>query len=149
VTAAVFVDSSVWIDHLRGAGTPGTRALRRLLDALDPDAGEAYPAEVLVGDLVLLEVVRGVSDDRQHDATRSALLAFPQVRLGGTATALAAVDHHRSLRRRGVTARKAVDCLIAAWCIEHSVPLLHADRDFAPFAEHRGLRVYEHGADAS
>jgi predicted nucleic acid-binding protein len=149
VTAAVFVDSSVWIDHLRGAVTPGTRALRRLLDALDPDTGEDDPAEILVGDLVLLEVLRGVSDDRQYDATRSALLAFPQVRIGGTATALAAVDHDRSLRRRGVTVRKPVDCLIAAWCIARRVPLLHADRDFAPFAEHCGLQVYDRGLGAS
>jgi predicted nucleic acid-binding protein len=143
VTATVFVDSSVWIDHLRGAATPGTLALRRLLDALDPDAGEDDPAEILVGDLVLLEVLRGISDDRQYDATRSALLAFPQVRIGGTATALAAVDHYRSLRRRGITVRKAVDCLIAAWCIARGVPLLHADRDFAPFAEHCGLLVHQ------
>jgi predicted nucleic acid-binding protein len=149
VTAAVFVDSSVWIDHLRGAVTPGTRTLRRLLDALDPDTGEDDPAEILVGDLVLLEVLRGVSDDRQYDVTRSALLAFPQVRIGGTATALAAVDHYRSLRRRGITVRKAVDCLIAAWCIARRVPLLHADRDFAPFAEHCGLHVYEPGPGAS
>nr|WP_294560258.1 PIN domain nuclease [uncultured Rhodopila sp.] len=143
MTAAVFVDSSVWIDHLRGAATPGTRALRTLLDALDPDAGEDDPAEILVGDLVLLEVLRGISADRQYDATRSALLAFTQVRIGGTATALAAVDHYRSLRRRGITVRKAVDCLIAAWCIARRVPLLHADRDFAPFAEHCGLLVHE------
>jgi predicted nucleic acid-binding protein len=143
VTAAVFVDSSVWIDHLRGTATPGTRALRRLLDALDPDAGEDDPAEILVGDLVLLEVLRGISDDRQYDATRSALLAFRQVEIGGTATALVAVDHYRSLRRRGITVRKAVDCLIAAWCIARRVPLLHADRDFAPFAEHCGLHVHE------
>jgi predicted nucleic acid-binding protein len=149
VTAAVFVDSSVWIDHLRGAVTPGTRTLRRLLDALDPDTGEDDPAEILVGDLVLLEVLRGVSDDRQHDATRSALLAFPQVQVGGTTTALAAVDHDRSLRRRGVTVRKAVDCLIAAWCIARRVPLLHADRDFAPFAEHCGLLIYGRGPGAS
>ena len=47
MTAAVFVDSSVWIDHLRGAATPGTRALRRLLDALDLDAGEGCGKAVL------------------------------------------------------------------------------------------------------
>ena len=140
--AAVFVDSSVWIDHLRGTATAGTRALRGLLDALDPDAGTGDPAEILVGDLVLLEVLRGVADDRQHDVTRAALLAFPQVRIGGTATALAAADHYRRLRRQGVTVRKAVDCLIAAWCIARDVPLLHADRDFTPFAEHCGLRVH-------
>ncbi len=152
MTAAVFVDSSVGIGHLRGTATPGTRALRRLLDALDPDAldpdaGEDDPAEILVGDLVLLEVLRGVSDDRQYDATRSALPAFPQVRIGGTATALAAVDHYRSLRRRGITMCKAVDCLIAAWCIAYRIPLLHADRDFAPFAEH--CRLHVHGSQSA
>lgn len=148
MTAAVFVDSSVWIDHLRGTATRGTLALGRLLDALSEESGETDPAEVLIGDLVLLEVLRGIADDRQYTATRTALLAFSQVRVGGTETALAAVGHYRSLRRRGVTVRKSIDCLIAAWCIAHSVPLLHADRDFAPFAEHCGLRVYGQGAEA-
>ena len=140
---AVLVDSSVWIDHLRGAVTPGTRALCVLLDALDPEAGEDDPADILVGDLVLLEVLRGIHDDRQHDRTRTALLAFPQVSLGGAATSLAAIDHDRFLRRRGSPVRKAVDCLIAAWCIAHDVTLLHADRDFTPFADHCGLRVFQ------
>ena len=44
-----------------------------------------------------------------------------------------------ALRRLGATVRKAIDGLIAAWCIQHGVPLLHADRDFLPFARHRGL----------
>lgn len=148
MTAAVFVDSSVWIDHLRGIVTPGTQALGRLLDAFGQEAGETDPTEVLVGDLVLVEVLRGIADDRQHSATRTALLAFPQVRVGGTAIALAAVGHYRSLRRHGVPVRKSIDCLIAAWCIAHGVPLLHADRDFAPFAEHCGLRVYGDGTEA-
>ncbi|MBY0329207.1 MAG: PIN domain nuclease [Acetobacteraceae bacterium] len=140
---AVFVDSSVWIDHFRGIATSEVGALRRLLVALDPDAGEDDPAHILVGDLVLLEVLRGIVDDRQHDRTRAVLLAFPQVAIGGTETALAAADHYRALRRRGVSVRKAVDCLIAAWCIARSVPLLHGDRDFEPFAEHCGLRRFE------
>lgn len=136
------MDSSVWIAHLRGLPTPPARALARLLDALDPDTGEDDPTDVLVGDLVLLEVLRGIPDDRQHARTRAALLAFPQVEIGGTETALAAADHYRALRKRGVTVRKAVDCLIAAWCIARGVPLLHDDRDFKPFAEHRGLRLH-------
>jgi predicted nucleic acid-binding protein len=59
--------------------------------------------------------------------------------VGGVATALAAVEHDVALRRQGAMVRKAIDCLIAAWCIEHGVPLLHAGRDFLPFARHRGL----------
>ena len=138
---AVFVDSSVWIDHFRGVATPEVGALRRLLIALDPDTGEDDPAQVVVGDLVLLEVLRGVGDERQHETTRRVLLAFPHVTVGGMETALAAADHYRALRREGITVRKAMDCLIAAWCIERNVPLLHCDRDFLPFVAKRGLRT--------
>lgn len=142
---AVFVDSSVWIDHFRGVMTPEVQALRQLLIALDPDTGEDDAAHLLVGDLVLLEVLRGITDERQHDLTRAVLLAFPQVPLGGTELALAAADHYRALRRLGITVRKAVDCLIAAWCIARSVPLLHSDRDFEPFTAHRGMRLFPTG----
>ena len=138
----VFVDSSVWIDHFRGRGAPHVLALHRLLRALQsPDGADDMPA-VLVGDLVLLEVLRGIANDREHAATRQVLLAFAPVTLGGTETALSAADHYRALRRLGITVRKSVDCLIAAWCIAHDVPLLHADRDFDAFARHRGLRCH-------
>jgi hypothetical protein len=135
----VFVDSSVWIDHLRGVDGPETRALRRLLRRLAPSADVAEPEEIIVGDLVIVEVLRGIDDDRQRHRVREALRAFETVRIGGAATALLAVDHYVALRRLGQTVRKTIDCLIAAWCIQERVPLLHADRDFLPFARHRGL----------
>lgn len=135
----VFIDSSVWVDHLRGIDSRETRLLRSLLRRLDPRAGDGEPIEIVVGDVVLLEVLRGIDDDRQRQRVRQSLLAFETVRVGGTTTALLAVEHYAALRRLGQTVRKAIDCLIAAWCIEHGVPLLHADRDFLPFARHRGL----------
>jgi predicted nucleic acid-binding protein len=138
----VFVDSSVWIDHLRGIATPGAMELILLLDALDPDTGTREPNEIIVGDLVLLEVLRGIDDDGEYLATRRALTAFEQAEIGGTDIALAAVDHFRALRRHGITIRKAIDCLIAAWCIANGVPLLHSDRDFDPFARYCGLAIY-------
>jgi predicted nucleic acid-binding protein len=63
------------------------------------------------------------------------------VTLGGVDLALASARNFRRLRRLGVTVRKTLDCLIATYCIERGIPLLHADRDFAPFSEHLGLRV--------
>ena len=69
----VFFESSVWIDHLRGAVTPGTRAL---CSTLDPDTGEDDPAEILVGDLVLLEVLRGIADGRSSARAIPGLLAY-------------------------------------------------------------------------
>lgn len=139
----LFVDSSVWIDLLRGVDSRETRLLREMLRQRDPLRAPAEPngvaAEIVVGDVVLLEVLRGIDEERQRARVRETLLAFELVQVGGVATALAAVEHYVALRRQGSTMRKAIDCLIAAWCIEHGVPLLHADRDFLPFARHRGL----------
>ena len=139
----LFVDSSVWIDFLRGVDSRETRLLRETLRRRDPlrapAAANGAITEIVVGDLVLLEVLRGIEDERQRARVRETLLAFELVQVGGVATALAAVEHYVALRHQGTTVRKAVDCLIATWCIEHAVPLLHADRDFLPFARHRGL----------
>jgi predicted nucleic acid-binding protein len=55
--------------------------------------------------------------------------------------ALASPRNYRLLRRQGITARKAVDVIIATFCIRNGHFLLHADRDFAPMAEHLGLRT--------
>jgi predicted nucleic acid-binding protein len=41
----------------------------------------------------------------------------------------------------GITIRKTIDTLIATRCIEDGLTLLHADKDFLPFAEHLGLKV--------
>jgi predicted nucleic acid-binding protein len=45
------------------------------------------------------------------------------------------------LRHRGVTVRKTIDVIIATFCVRNGHVLLHADRDFAPMAEHLGLRT--------
>jgi len=50
--------------------------------------------------------------------------------LGGRDMAIAAAQNYRALRKKGVTVRKSIDVLIATWCIENKVPLLHADQDF-------------------
>lgn len=95
-----------------------------------------------MGDLVLMEVLRGIANDGAHARTRTILLSFPQVQLGGTGAALAAAGHYRALRRQGITVRKTVDCLIATWCIAKDVPLLHNDRDFDAFSQSCGLRSF-------
>ena len=61
---------------------------------------------------------------------------------GGPAIALEAAQHYRSLRAAGVTVRNAIGVLIAAFCIENGYALLHRDRDFDGFEQHRGLRSW-------
>jgi len=143
----VFVDSSVWIDHLRGKDTPQTRAFHAMLASIDPGFSVDQPYEIIVGDLVLFEVMRGVGAAREYAAALRMLDAFTQVSIGGNEIALAAAAHFRRLRQLGITVRKSVDCLIAAWCIANDVTLLHNDRDFGPFEVHCGLRVFDAEAE--
>jgi putative ABC transport system ATP-binding protein len=44
-------------------------------------------------------------------------------------------------RRKGITIRKPIDCMIASVYIEHGIALLHNDRDFDPIETHCGLKV--------
>lgn len=140
----VLVDSSVWIDHLRGVRTRETEILDRLLASLDPEVGlydgEA-PADLLIGDLILCEVLRGIPDAREHAAVKEIMLSFEVMTIGGVDLALEAADRYRALRRRGVTVRKTIDLLIGTYCIVRDCVLLHSDRDFDPMTRHLGLRT--------
>ena len=132
VGLVVLVDSSVWIDYFSWRPTPETDALDRLL-------GEDL---VLMGDLILTEVLQGFRADRDYRTARALLEPLELRTLGGRDVALAAADNYRKLRRRGQTVRKTIDLVIGTHCILNRLPLLHADRDFAPMARHLGLSVY-------
>jgi predicted nucleic acid-binding protein len=140
----VLIDSSVWIDHLRGARTRETAILGILLAWLDPElerGGHEGTANLFIGDLILCEVLRGIPDSREHAAVKDALLNFEMVTIGGVDLALAAADHYHALRRFGVTVRKTIDLLIGSYCITNDCALLHSDRDFDPMSRHLGLRA--------
>ena len=127
----ILVDSSVWIDYLRGVATPQADKLDALLGT-EPLA---------VGDLILAEVLQGCGSEREFNQVRQALDAFTLVELGGKEVAIQAARNFRTLRSKGVTVRKTIDTIIATRCILDGHSLLHADRDFDAFEAHLGLRV--------
>lgn len=127
----IVVDSGVWIDYFNGTVTPETDRLDAYLDQ----------QLLLVGDLMLTEVLQGFRDDRDHNAARVALLHLLVEPIVGTDIALRSAENYRTLRRRGVTVRKTIDCLIATFCLENGHQLLFSDRDFQPFVDHLGLET--------
>jgi predicted nucleic acid-binding protein len=128
------VDSSVWIDFFAGRPNPQRGVLRRLLDAGD--------VPIVVPDLVLYEVLRGFRDESGLRQARRLMESLTLESAGGIELAREAAQHYRSLRQAGVTVRSSVDVLIAAFCIDRDYLLLHNDRDYDAFAQHRGLRVW-------
>ena len=127
----ILVDSSVWIDYFRSADTPQVALLDSLFGR----------SPLAVGDLIAAEVLQGVRDEREFKWVKRTLDAFEHIDLAGYHLAVRASENYRSLRAMGITIRKTMDTLIATRCIEDGLTLLHADRDFLPFAQHLGLKV--------
>ena len=61
--------------------------------------------------------------------------------MGSVALARDAARNYRTLRSRGHTVRKTIDCLIATFCLRGRHSLLHRDRDFDPFEKFLELSV--------
>ncbi len=127
----ILVDSSVWIDYFRGAGTEPVLRLRMLIEQ----------EVLLVGDLVLCEVLQGVRSDAEARLVEQALREFELVTLADPELAIIAAANYRFLRSQGVTIRTTVDLVIGTFCIERGHALLHSDRDFEPMERLLGLRT--------
>lgn len=125
----ILVDSTVWIDFLKGRDVPHVRRLDNVLGV----------TEIIVGDLMLCEVLQGLDSAREAREVEALLRRFEIVPMVGDAIAVAAARNFRFLRQRGITIRKTIDLLIGTWCIENRIPLLHNDRDFRPMARYLGL----------
>jgi predicted nucleic acid-binding protein len=119
----VLVDTSVWIEVFK---KPPGLDLNALVE-ID---------EVVTCLPVVQEVLQGFRDERAFQIAHEAILSFPIVEAPITESLfLEAVALYRTARRRGLTIRSSVDCLIAACALRHDLEVLHDDRDFAALSE--------------
>lgn len=128
----ILVDTSVWIDYFNGVSTKQTDSLDHILSE----------QSVFIGDIILTEILQGFDSDKEFELAKEALDPLDCIQLGGKKLAINAAFNFRFLRSKGITIRKTVDMLIASWCIEHKVVLLHNDKDFEQIATHLPLLVY-------
>ncbi len=127
----ILVDSSVWIDYFNGTETLATKKLDNLL-GVQP---------VCTGDLILAEVLQGFRLDPDYQAAKTLLCSLPVYTMLGVTLSLKSAENFRKLRKQGITIRKTIDTMIATYCIENELPLLHSDKDFQPFQQFLGLHV--------
>lgn len=131
----VLVDTSVWIDFLRGDPTPQVAALEGLLGS-----------DVIVGatPIVIQEVLQGAATPRRFEQWRQAFAGLMcYLPRDPVDTHVEAARLFGACRRAGKTPRSSNDCLIARIAVEHGLLLLHDDRDFEAIAAvEKGLRLY-------
>ena len=116
------VDTSVWIDYLNGVDAPQVRFLDDLLD---------NPVATGITDLIFMEILQGARDQKNFDRFRSYFEGQRFHRFADPASSHAsAAQVYLDCRRRGITVRSTVDCLIAQCALEHDLILFHRDADF-------------------
>lgn len=130
----ILVDTSAWIEFLRGTGSTVCDEVERLL-----------AEDIAICDPIRMEVLAGARDETHLRQLRG-LLARATVLPTGAADHEAAAALYRACRRRGATVRKLIDCLIAAVAMREGVTVLHADTDFDALAHHTALQVHEVGS---
>lgn len=116
------VDTSVWVDYIRGTDTPVVGFLDELL---------SIPSAAGISDQIYLEILQGARDEA---AFRKFQRYFSTQRFYGFNDSRksheAAAALYFQARKKGITVRSSIDCLIAQCALEHGLVLLHQDRDF-------------------
>jgi len=126
----VLVDTTVWIDFFSGRSLPHVKALEDLL---------VNREDLCICGIILTEVLQGIRIDSEFERTKglfSNLIFLPM----GYSTFLRSAEVYRSLRQKGITIRKTVDCMIASVALENEISLLDNDKDFDPIEVHFGMK---------
>jgi predicted nucleic acid-binding protein len=127
----VLVDTTVWIDFFAGRDESHVMTFQELIESEE---------DLSLCGVILAEALQGIRSDADFIITRQYFgdLIFLPMR---QTTFVQAAEIYRSLRKKGVTIRKPVDCMIASVAIEYDIHLLHNDRDFNHISKHTKLRI--------
>lgn len=120
------IDTSVWLDYFRQRSNPVVAKFEAILE-------ERLPYGIT--GVIYQEILQGA--DSQEDFSN--LQTYLETQrffhpLDPILTYRHAADLYFLCRRRGLTVRSTIDCLIAQIAIEHRLRLLHHDRDFTHIA---------------
>jgi predicted nucleic acid-binding protein len=121
----ILVDTSVWVDYLRGRRTTATDLLRAAIGR-----GE----ELAITEPIAMELMAGADTPARVVALERLTTGLPVLGVEPALDFHAAAGMYLLARQSGRTVRSLVDCLVAAVAIRRDVVLLHDDRDYESLA---------------
>lgn len=124
----VLIDTSVWIEFLRGTKTAATRYVR---GELGREAATSEP--------IMLELLAGARPGDHANKIERLLLSQRWLSVNPSLDYQGAVDVFHATRASGHQPRSLQDCLIAAVALRHHVVLVLRDVDFERIADATGL----------
>jgi predicted nucleic acid-binding protein len=129
----ILVDTSVLIDFFKGSESEAAFKFKRYLEQ-GLDFG--------ITSHIFQEVLQGAKSEKEYKQLRRYLETqrFFHPKDPVESFAEAAIIFFQC-RKKGVTIRSTIDCIIAQIALEHDLPLLHSDQDFDLMAKVIPLKI--------
>ena len=125
----LLIDSTIWVDFLNARQTEQTQKFKQSIQNHDA---------ICYCGFVLMEVLQGVKDEKEFVSVKRQFENSIYLADDRSTFELGAAIY-RELRRKGITIRNSVDCLISAVVIQHGVHFLENDRDYKFIDQHYPL----------
>lgn len=130
----ILIDTSVWIEFFRNKNSSFALKLQGLLEKEE---------ELCLLDLIVTEILQGITEDHLFEEIKKYLLDFPIFRAKDLNTYIHAAQIYRLCRKKGKTIRHTVDLLIASIALENGLEIFHHDRDFDSIAQYTNLKIFK------
>ena len=130
----ILVDTSVLIGFFRGDENSSVNEFREICSKHIPFG---------ISSVIYQEVLQGAKNEKEFHALQGYLITQRFFNpTGGVESFTAAAEIYFKCRRKGLTIRSTIDCLIAQTVLEHDLFLLHNDKDFTAISSVIGLPIY-------
>jgi predicted nucleic acid-binding protein len=116
----VLVDTSAWVDFFNGFPSREHAALAKLI---------AGREEICTCGIVVSEVFQGLRREKGRGEIERRFREMVFLEPSGIGSYLRAAEIFRDLRRRGITVRSTINCILAAIAEENDCEILARDRD--------------------
>lgn len=123
----ILVDTSVFIDFLRGIENESVAMLDKIIE---------NRLSFGINNFIYQELLQGTKDEKEFSQLKLYLTSLPffDLKNGKESFEQAALINFRC-RRAGITIRSTIDLIIAQTAIENQLYLLHKDADFTNIAK--------------
>jgi len=130
----VIIDTSVFIDYLKGKDNTPARKFQSILDS-----GIPYG----INSFIYQELLQGVKAEQEFHKLKEYLdtQRFYKFKHEQESFANAALVYLKC-RKKGITLSSTIDCIIAQTALENNLLLLHNDSDFEKIAGVAELRAF-------
>ena len=118
----ILVDTSVLVDFFRGIKNSGSVKLETILKGNIPFG---------ISSFIYLEVLQGAGSIKEYNLLRTYLSSQRFYNpIDAVESFARAAKIYMSCRKKGITVRSTIDCLIVETAMENDLLLLHNDHDF-------------------